>query len=388
MLVRRLRVWALLSDTVPFYPLYALLFADTGLSDAGISWLFVVWSVTSVLAEVPSGVLADRFSRRGAMALGGLAQAAGCVLWTAWPGALAFALGFVLWGCGGALVSGSLEALLHDGLTAAGQPERFGRVYGQLDALQLAANVPAAVAATTLFGLGGFALVGWASAGVCVASALVAARLPERRLPPDGDEADGPATYLATLRSGAAEALRNPAVRGAVVAVALLSSLDALEEYFGLLALDWGVPTQWVPLAVVGIPLAGALGSVSAGRLASWRLSTLTGLFGAAVAVFGVAGLLATPVGLFGVAVFYAGYRAVLVVANARVQERVRGRARATVTSFVGLGTELACLLVYGAWAVGQAPAFTVLALLVAVALPLGLRRRPSATPRGLTTAA
>ena len=54
--------WAALSELVPLYPLYALLFLDTGLSGAQISLLFAIWSITSFVAEIPAGVLADRWS--------------------------------------------------------------------------------------------------------------------------------------------------------------------------------------------------------------------------------------------------------------------------------------------------------------------------------------
>ena len=55
------RCW---SDAVPLYPLYALLFTDTGLSGGQISLLFAIWSTVGIVAEVPTGALADRFSRR------------------------------------------------------------------------------------------------------------------------------------------------------------------------------------------------------------------------------------------------------------------------------------------------------------------------------------
>nr|WP_157599776.1 MFS transporter [Saccharomonospora xinjiangensis] len=370
----------MVSETIPFYPLYALLFADSGLSGGHISWLFAVWSVVGILAEVPSGAVADRFSRRGAMALGGLAQAAAYVLWTTLPGFTCFALGFVLWGVGGAFVSGAMEALLADGLAAAGAADRFGEVYGQLDAIKLAANVPAAVAATTLFAFGGFTLVGWVSVGACALAALLAWNLPEAERADESGAKGGKSTYAGVLRSGAVEALGNPVVRGAVLAVALLASLDALEEYFGLMAHDWGVPAHQVPLVVMAIPIAGAFGAAVAGRLAAVRLRTLTAFFGVAVAVFAVAGLMGQGGGLVGVAVFYAGYRAVYVVANTRLQERVNSGARATVTSFAGLATELAALAVYAAWAWGQVGAVAALAVVVALFLPYGLRRR---CPRG-----
>ncbi|WP_344891073.1 hypothetical protein [Actinomadura meridiana] len=41
-----------------------MLFADAGLSVAAVSSLFVIWSVTTVALEVPSGVWADVFSRK------------------------------------------------------------------------------------------------------------------------------------------------------------------------------------------------------------------------------------------------------------------------------------------------------------------------------------
>src|SRR5919112_593803 len=121
--------WAALSELVPYYPLYALLFLDTGLSDAQVSALFAVWSITAVVAEVPTGVLADRWSRRGAVALAGVLEAVGFAVWTAAPQAWAFALGFVVWGVGGALMSGASEALVYDAL-GVGARESYVRVNG------------------------------------------------------------------------------------------------------------------------------------------------------------------------------------------------------------------------------------------------------------------
>src|SRR5262249_35219355 len=142
--------WALFNDLIPLYPLYALLFADTGLSDAEISALFAIWSAVGIVAEVPTGALADRFSRRGALVVAGVLQAGGYTLWIQWPGFPAFAAGFVLWGLGGTLVSGTLEALLYDGLAALAAEEHFARVLGRVRAAGLLAQLPAALAAAAL----------------------------------------------------------------------------------------------------------------------------------------------------------------------------------------------------------------------------------------------
>jgi hypothetical protein len=371
--------WTALDSASPYYPLYALLFLSTGLTAGQVSGLFAVWSLTGFLAEVPAGVLADRWSRRGCLVLAGVLEAAGFTLWTALPGLPAFAAGFVLWGLGGALASGALEALVYDGLAAAGEAAAYPRVTGRISATQLLAQLPAAGLAAGLQQLGGWPLVGWASVGLCLLSAAVATRFPE---PPHGlgteDDATGVREVLAELR--------RPAVLLAVVAVAVLGAIDAVEEYWPVLAGDWGVPTAVVPLAVVGIPLTGALGAALAGRVGRLPGAAPALLLAAAGALLAAAALWARPAALAAVAVFYGVYLAVLVAAEARLQERLPSRYRATLTSVAALGLELAALLVFAAWAVHGALAVAVLVLAAVPVLGLALRparrRPPRRSPR------
>ena len=352
-----------------------MLFSDTGLSGADISALFAIWSTVGILAEVPSGAIADRLSRRGALIAASVLQAAGYVLWIVLPGFPAFAAGFVLWGLGGALVSGAQEALLYDGLVAAAAQEHYARVQGWVTAVGLVAQLPAAVAATVLFPLGGYELAGWVSIIVCLAAAVFASRLPEPpREPPDQDDT-GPG-YVATLRAGLVEAAARPAVRAAVLAVAVLGGLDALEEYFPLLAQDRGVPIGLVPSAVLGIALGGAAGAALSGAASRLRPCSLALVFGIAVLALGAAGLAREPIGLAGLVVFYGLYRLVLVVADARLQERIGGRSRATVTSVAGMATEVVGLVLYAAWAAGGVVLVAAVWLVVTAALPRWLGTR------------
>jgi MFS family permease len=361
---------------VPLYPLYALLFTSIGLSVAQVSALFAIWSAVAVLAEVPSGALADRFSRRGCLVAAGVLQAAGHLAWVLLPGFPGFALGFVLWGFGGSLVTGALEALLYDGLVAAGAQDEYARVNGWVTAMELVAQFPAAAAATLLFAVGGFPLAGWVSVGTCLLAAVLAARLPE---PGRADADDDEPGYLETLRAGVAEAARAPAVRAVLVAAAVLGAFDTVEEYFPLLLAGWGVPTALVPLADLPAVLAGvagaALGGVAA-RLPGWALGAVLTV---SMLLLGGAGVAGHPAGIAAVALFYGGYRAVLVVVDARLQERIEGRSRATVTSVASLGTELATFGMYAAWAGGGAPLLAASGLLIAVALPVLLHERPGA---------
>ena len=367
-LARLAVAWAALSELVPYYPLYALLFLDTGLSGAQISLLFGVWSVTAVLTEVPAGALADRWSRRGALVLGGVLQAAAFVLWTAVPSAGTFAAGFVVWGVAGALWSGAAEALVYDGLADVGAEDSFARVNGAMTAAELLVQVPTAVAASLLYALGGYALVGWVSVGCCLAAAALATRFPEAPRADDGED------LLATLRAGVGQAVRTPGLRLVVLAVALLGGLDAVEEYFPVLADGWGLGTAAVPYAVLAVSLAGAVGAWLGGRADRLPSTALLAALCCGGGLLLLAGAWARPAALVAVALFYALYLAVLVVAETRLQDRIEGSRRATITSVAGVGVEVAALAVFGAYAVAGIAGVAVVVLAVVPVVAAGLR--------------
>jgi len=345
------------------------------LSEGQISALFTIWSATAILAEVPTGVLADRFSRRASLVAAGLLQAAGYAGWALSPGFAGYAGGFVLWGVGGALVSGAFEALLYDGLAAAGARDNYASVLGRVSAAGLVGQLPAAGAATVLFAAGGFRLVTWVSVGCCLAAAGLATRLPEAPSAATiGEDDDAEVGFLATLRAGLGEIGVRPTVRRAVLAVAILSGVDAIDEYTPLLARDWGVPTALNPLATLAIPLVGAAGAALGGaavRLGNRRLALVLGV---AALTLGAAGVLRRPSGLAAVAAFYGLYQLVLVVADARLQERIDTASRATVASVAGLGTEVSVFGLYAAWAAGGVIVIAALVLVLAAAVPYLLR--------------
>ncbi len=306
------------------------------------------------MAEVPSGALADRFSRCRAVVVAGVLQAVGYGLWILMPGFAGFAAGFVLWGVGGSFASGAFQALVYDGLRAAGQEGRFAAVIARCEAVGLAVQVPVAGAASVLFAAGGYGLAGWVSVGTCLAAAGLAATMPDHRPEADDDDAgEGSMGYVATLRAGLHEVATTPRVRAAVLLVAVLYGSEALEEYFGLLAAGWGVSAGVVPLALLAIPLAGAAGALFGGPAARLGPLGLTVLLTTAAAALATAGLVARPAGLAGVTVFYGLWRIALVVAEARLQAAITGTSRATISSVAGLGAELTGIAMFGAWAAG-----------------------------------
>jgi MFS family permease len=117
-----------------YYPVYALLFLDYGLTLAQFGILNGLWAVTIVLLEVPSGALADTIGRRNLLIVAGVCMVIEMGVLLIAPiggGALLFglfAVNRVLSGAAEAAASGADEALAYDSLKAAGLESRWGHV--------------------------------------------------------------------------------------------------------------------------------------------------------------------------------------------------------------------------------------------------------------------
>ncbi|MEW1999544.1 MFS transporter [Streptomyces coelicoflavus] len=380
-LVRTLYASAFCDEFVLLYPVYALLFADTGLSVWQTASLFALWSLTGVLLEVPSGAWADAVSRRLLLILGPLLTAAGFALWVLVPSYGAFALGFVLWGAGGALGSGALEALVYDELERAGAADRYARVMGRARAIGIAATMSAMGLAGPVFARGGYDAVGAASVLACLAGAGVATRFPEHRTPSGGGE-----RWSATL----ADARADRSVRGALLLVPAVTAVwGALDEYTPLLARDTGVAAETVPWLLLVIWAGATAGSLLAGAAERLTTSGFAALLTGSALALAVGALAGTPGALVLVALAFGGFQLATVLADARLQQRVDDTGRATLTSVAGLGSELGNLATYGAyaaaataWGHGTAFALSAVPYLVTALVLAGAARTTVAAAR------
>lgn len=331
--------------------MYAVLFADAGLSPAAISSLFVIWSVTTFSLELPSGLWADVFSRRLLLVVAPLLAGAGFGLWVAFPSYPAFAAGFVLWGAGSALRSGSMQALVYEELERAGAAGVYARLIGRSEAVSLLAVVAASAVAAPVLAGGGYRAAGVASVAVCVLCSVAGWFLPESRGAgrAGGGDRDG-VSLGSVVGEGWAQVRGEPAVRWALVLVIVVEGVTALDEYVPLLVRSTGVAAASVPLLVLVVTVGDAVGGWSAGRGVRWLAPVL-----AVGAVCLAAGSLSgRPGGLVLVAVAFGVFRWAMAAADARLQERIGDGARATVTSVAGFGAEGVAVLVFAGWALGS----------------------------------
>ena len=332
---------------MPLYAVYALLFSDAGLGTSRISLLFLVWSATAVLLEVPSGALADRFTPRATLVAAGFVRALGYGLWILTPGFAGFAAGFALWGVAGSLESGAFQSLLYSGLQRHGAADRYPSVLGRSVAVAGVVEVGATLAAAPLLVVGGTALVGWVSIAVCLMGSAVAAGFPRMTADGAGGPDEEQAGYMALLRSGVREAWHHAAVRRLVIILALVTGVTAVDEYVPLLARAADIPDPWIPVVLAGLPLAAAAGNALAGAAARRRAAVVAVPLALATGLVVLTAAAGSPALLPVLGIWYMAVNLATVLADARLQAAVTGPARATVTSVAALGSELAAIAMF-----------------------------------------
>lgn len=95
-----------------------------------IMTLEAIFLISSVLFEVPTGVVADRYSRKISLLLGSIMGMCGVLVYIAYPSFWLFALGEIIWGISRAFYSGADEALLYDSLKEMKREKESKKIIG------------------------------------------------------------------------------------------------------------------------------------------------------------------------------------------------------------------------------------------------------------------
>ena len=132
--IRLFIAFSLFFNTRFYYPVFTILFLDYGLTVEQFSLLNTVWAVTIVLAEVPSGALADLIGRKRLLVTTAILMTIEMALIAFVPlgnGRLIFTvflLNRVFSGLAEALASGADEALAYDALLDLGLADKWPQV--------------------------------------------------------------------------------------------------------------------------------------------------------------------------------------------------------------------------------------------------------------------
>ncbi len=345
-------------ELIPIYPLYLLMFEKGGLTVAQISLLLVIWSVPSVILEIPSGVMADRWSRRNMLLLGQVLKA-GCYLtWIFSDCFEIYALGFVLWGIGGAFKSGSEEALLYDSMKLTNREEQFEKVLGRGRFLSGISTVLASLFGGLIGMHYGFPMVLLLSVIAALSAAVIVFSMREVNLykerivmeKREGEERTlhGALTFMFK---------RKEILLYSLLSLLVITTAGILDEYDQLIAEGFGLSIAliggWTAVRFILIALGGVLASsIRRGIERIFHLKDR--MFQVAILCFIAAGALlaAGVVRSIGMMALYGLYYLIMaagdVIHEDYIQKRIEAEGRSTVHSLVSLSQNLYGILCYG----------------------------------------
>lgn len=366
-------------DLALIYPVYMIYFEQTGLDYLRMSWLLAIWGVPVLLMELPSGIVADLWSRKWSLVVGMLFKASGFCVWLIRPDFAGFALGFVLWGVQEGICTGVSEALLYDALLSRDEEDRFTEISGWGGMLRRLAIIISVLLGGVLFSVSVAAVLITSAAAMVVAAgcaALFRERSPssvscdietgsgtgarsgqvggaasETRAPGESETPAGAGSSgFAAIRCALGNTLRGTAFIPLMLFGALATVVyGVLDEYDFLFGREYGVP-----LALIGVWggfrfLMEALGALFAHRFEKWmHLDSPDRL---AVWMIG-AGFMLVPVAVIGSVyllplyfLFFFAMAVAELVFQAWIQRRVMSSGRATVLSLVSLVYEVFGLL-------------------------------------------
>lgn len=316
--------------------IFALFFSEHGLNPLQISYLISIWSITTILTEIPFGVLADTYSRRNLLVVGLVLRAVGFGFWMM-GGFLNYAIGFVLWGLKNTLTSGTLEALVYDELAYYRREDDYEEVSGKMGSafslgLFLSAIFGGLVAQID------FTYVLMASVATTILSAAVLSTLKSVK----AVQSTGEVNYYQTLKDAVLEIKRNPTLLYVIVFICIIfAAFGAYDEYWALVYTKFGLSETVMGLLVA---LVYGLGSIAGSTVKYFKKSPkYLGyvLIAAGAVLYILVGitnaLVLLPLAFMAIYLF----QIASIKLEAQLQRNITSRQRSTISSIKSLLFEL-----------------------------------------------
>ena len=369
--LRRFVLFRLFYTSRFYYPIFTILFLDYGLTLEQFAILNMVWALTIVFAEVPSGAMADVVGRKRLLVFAAILMVIEMALIVFAPIGASTLLFLMFMGnrvCSGlseAAASGADEALAYDSLKALGREEDWAKLLERTTTvvsigffvtmiLGAFAYDPSVVNAALAFMNSGWVLEDSLVIRLPVILTLLTACLvlfTTLGMSEIDETADKPAvenlSLLEPFRQVLAAARWTLSHRFVFFVILAALALDSVGRQFAVLASEYyrviDIPVSWFGFVGAGMSLIG----IANARFSRYLVSTQAPLFNflvlSAILLVGLVGI-SFAIPLYGV-IFAVGAFAMMGMVQFQtsyyINRAVDSQLRATVLSFKGLALNL-----------------------------------------------
>jgi MFS family permease len=329
----KIYLFAFFGEFMLIYPFYMLMFEDYGLSPVKISLLLTVWAISVLVLEVPSGALADRFSRKWVIISAQCFKITAFSLWVFFPSFIGFFLGFLFWGIKEALASGTFEALIYDELKESGKEKQYLKVLGRIKGIVFISVVLAALIGSGAIKLGYRFVLLMSILSIIIATSLILF-LPEAK----SYKKEKKLQYREILKKGLFYSVKTPRILPVLLFISCLFGLaGTLEEFWPLFAKEIGIKKQYISL-IYGL----AYGAMAAGSLLSHYFEKVRRKYIYLLFMFSgfcvlAAGIFYNTASIVLLLVFFIIYQVCETYFQSLLQGMIPSRVRATISSISSL---------------------------------------------------
>ncbi|MFP3121830.1 MFS transporter [Ectobacillus funiculus] len=189
----KLNIWKLYAirffyNLIPAYVIERLFWEQRGMTIQMVVYTEIIFAITVVLLEVPTGIIADKWGRKQMIVLSTLLECFMFLILVFATEFWHFAAAIFLAGIARSASSGSENAMLYDSLLQNGQEQAFEKYLGRLNVCDFTAAIIAALCGSLLASRYGFELNYWISFVSMLMSVCVSLMLVETAVKSKSDE--------------------------------------------------------------------------------------------------------------------------------------------------------------------------------------------------------
>lgn len=241
-----------------FWSVDKIFFTQRGASPLEISIILGLWALYVLIFEVPSGAIADRWSRKWLIVISSVFHAVAYFVWIFSHNFWMFLLGYLFRGTGGFLESGTKEAFLYDHLKTHRQEADFEKHTGRIWLITTVSFLITALVAGTLADRFSFTLVLILSILSNITALLIAIMIPDTPRSKSTEEI----SYWKFLGNAWKKALKQPVLlRALIYAATVVAAFESLDEYDQLYVNSVGLPLSlfgiWWLIRMTGEGIGG-----------------------------------------------------------------------------------------------------------------------------------
>ncbi len=261
----------LLTGIVFWYGIEKLFMQNIGISPVGIGIATAALTTFIMLLDFPSGILADKWSRKGTLALSAIALAASSLVMGASNGLAMYIVGEFLYGLYVVFTSGTYNAILYDTLHEEGHSKDYSKISGRAYGLFLIGAGLGNIASGFIANNISFSSSYFLSVIPCAINLAVILSMYE----PTFHKNEVSAKFMTELKNASLELFKLKLLRILTVVISLLSIAELFKLEFGQIYFQrYVLSTETIGLLWALFAFGISFGSFIAHRLRS-RLTTL-----------------------------------------------------------------------------------------------------------------